>query len=114
VLSIFVSAVCKSGDFAGVFEHDDGVGYFYLYAISNNSSENRVLGAIRVSAGVVPYAESDISVAWTFDEKFVALKIYGVVWAVFECENGQSYGGNFTSGYQPDLPPHVSNLQYEN
>ena len=105
---IFESVVRSSGDLAGVFEFDGETSYFYLYEL-HGSNSNKVLDAIRITASVPDFTESDIAIRWDIDERIVGLLIKGVLWAVFDSDTRAKYGGNYRSSAPSSVPPEFSN-----
>lgn len=44
--AIFESATRSAGDLAGVFEHDDDTGYFYLYDLSRGEGQKSLAPSV--------------------------------------------------------------------
>jgi hypothetical protein len=103
----FDSFVRSAGDLAGVFEYDDGVGYFYLYEVLGQAT-GKIIKAIRISSGEPDYAESDIAIRWDRRERSVGLFIRGELWAVFDAEMRHSYGGHYSPHKHADVPHEIS------
>jgi len=103
----FDSLVRSAGDLAGVFEYDDRVGYFYLYEVLGQAT-GKIIKAIRISSGEPDYAESDIAIRWDRQERSVGLFIRGELWAVFDAEMRQSYGGDYSPDKHADVPLEIS------
>ncbi len=104
--AIFDSATRSAGDLAGVFEHDDDTGYFYLYDLSRGEGQ-KIVSAIRVAAGKPAYGAKDVKIRWNEEEAVVGLFIKGQLWAAFECATNQKFGGNFTPDQPPNLPDSI-------
>jgi hypothetical protein len=104
---MFESSVRTAGDLAAVFEYDDGVGYFYLYEVLGQASR-KIIEAIRISSGEPDYTESEIAIRWDRQERSVGLFIKGKLWAVFDAEMRQSYGGNYSPDKQAEVPLEIS------
>lgn len=104
---IFDSAVRSAGDLAGVFEFDGETCYFYLYQV-NSPESSKVCDAIQITSGVPIFCQSDISIQWDVDEKMVGLIICGTIWAVFDCVEGEKFGGNFQVNTKPSIPIEVT------
>jgi len=100
-------AARSTDDFAGVFEFDEDVGYFYLYDVARKSGE-KITSAIHIVSGRPDFAQKDVSIRWTPDEIEVGLFIRGQLWAVFDCETGNKYGGNYRDGTSPMIPSEIS------
>jgi hypothetical protein len=103
---MFDSAVRDGGDLAGVFEYEDGVGYFYLYALTGDDGK-KVLDAIPVIVGTADFEESDIAIAWDQRGQKVGLFIRGSLWAVFDVQRQSKGGGKYAPGVVPALPPEL-------
>lgn len=103
---MFDSSARSKGDLAGVFEYDGEVGYFYLYACGNDAGQ-KVAGAIRIFSGEAEFKQAVIAVRWDGSEKRVGLSICGQICAVFDADTRVKYGGNYSRGLQPDIPPEV-------
>ena len=56
---MFDSVLRSAGDFAGVFEFDGDVGYFYLYD-TTQPEKHKILGAIRMFSGEAPDFKEEI------------------------------------------------------
>jgi hypothetical protein len=107
---MFKSESRSLGDFAGVFEYDGEVGYFYLYADSQAAGQ-KVLDAIQILRGTTDLEANDLQIRWSSDETAVGLFIRGRLWAAFNvvdgCKAGGMYGGESA---RPNLPPTVKEL----
>ena len=104
---IFDSLVRSTGDRAGIFEYENGTGYFYLYGTEEREGR-KVLAAIQILAGPPDFTQQDIAVRWDPSEKVVGLFINDQLWAVFDLQSGAKYGGNYRSGGQPEIPIEVA------
>ena len=104
---MFDSAVRTAGDMAGVFEYEDGTGYFYLYALTGGKGK-RVLDSIHVISGEPDFDESDITTAWDAAGQRVGLFIRGVLWAAFEVAHHRKGGGMYAPGAIPAMPTDLS------
>ncbi len=93
----------SAGDLAGVFEHDGAVGYFYLYNAAAPKGQ-RVIGAIRVAGRRPPFREEDVGIVWSVRENMVAIYILEQMCAVFDCETGEMFGGDYHPGSTPEFP----------
>jgi len=100
---VFESAVRSTGDYAGVFEFDGDVGFFYLYKNQANHG-NKVQDSIRIFSDDADLAESDIVVQWNMDERSVGLLIRGVLWAVFDCDCQEKFGGDYKPNAESSVP----------
>lgn len=106
--TIFESATRSAGDLAGVFEHDDDTGYFYLYRMGRTDEEQEIVGAIHVVSDRRPaYTAKDIEIRWNGKEDIVGLFIKGQLWAAFDGATNRKFGGNFTPNQPPNLPDSV-------
>ena len=94
---MFDSALRSVGDFAGVFEFDGDVAYFYLYDTTKAEKE-KVLGAIRVFTGAPDFEADDVAISWDESESKVGLLIRGKLWAAFDAATRAAYGGNYHVG----------------
>jgi hypothetical protein len=105
---MFDSSARSKGDFAGVFEYDGEVGYFYLYE-SGKDAGHKVAGAIRIFSGEAEFKQADIAVRWDGSERSVGLSICGQICAVFDADARVKYGGNYIRGVPSDIPSEVLN-----
>ena len=103
---VFDSVVRSAGDFAGVFEFDGEVSYFYLYKMEG-ASGHKVIDSIYIFSGEPDFTEADISIRWSFKEQTVGLFIRKLLWAVFDIQQRSKYGGNYKLGASPTLPSEV-------
>lgn len=94
---LFDSAVRSEGDFAGVFECDQGNAFFYLLRIDKNGNK-AVCDTIHVFNDGEDVEQNDIAVSWDATEKMVGLFIDGVLWAVFNVAENRKSGGNYRRG----------------
>ncbi|WP_213069469.1 DUF2251 domain-containing protein [Methylomicrobium album] len=76
---IFLSAICKAGDYAGVFEYDGETGYFYLYRVDNIDG-NKVISAIQIINDILDINESDLSIKWNDDQRMVGIIMKNELW----------------------------------
>ena len=104
---IFESSVRAAGDLAGVFEFDGETGYFYLYSV-NSDTGNRVKGAIKIAGDTAELSEKDVLVRWDADERYVGLLLKGTLWAAFDCESEEGFGGGYNPSGQPMIPESIS------
>jgi hypothetical protein len=95
VTSIFVDKTNKKGDFAGVFEADDDVGYFYLYELGRKAGE-KIIGAVQVCRGIPDFAASDVDIRWFDDETKVGVFIKGELGACFDLISGRGFPGTYS------------------
>ena len=105
---IFESSIRSENDFAGVFEFDGEVSYFYLYQLDSENG-NKVVGSIRVSVGPPYFNNEDIELKWSPDEKMVALYIANLLVCVFDCESRNKYGGDYKNGSSSTVPESIAN-----
>src|SRR5205823_6341887 len=91
---IFLSQIRSIGDLAGVFEFDGETGYFYLYEMANPEGK-KIIGSIRVLAGMPDFEEEDVMICWDKTETRVGLHIRGQLWAAFDANVRAAYGGNY-------------------
>jgi hypothetical protein len=104
---MFESSVRSDGDLAGVFEYDDGVGYFYLYEVPGQATR-KIIKSIRISSREPDYSDSEIAIRWDRQERVVGLFIRGKLWAVFDAETRQSYGGDYSPDKQAQVPLEIA------
>ena len=104
---MFASSVRSTQDLAGVFEYDGGMGYFYLYD-QRGGEEQRVVGAIRVLTTPPDFDQESITVRWDKRERHVGLFIKHVLWAAFDSNTNEKFGGNYVTGMQPNIPIDVA------
>ncbi len=100
---MFDSVVRSAGDKAGVFEYYGDTGYFYLYKTKGEKYQN-VTATIWVLNGTPDFAGKDIAIRWDPSEGKVGLFIHGQLWAAFDIDSGEKYGGNYQVGTQPNIP----------
>jgi hypothetical protein len=105
-LEIFESSVRSTGDIAGVFEFDGNVAYFYLYNTSA-ADKHKIIGAIRMVAGMPDFEEDDLAICWDQTESKVGLRIRGSLWAAFDAKTSEAYGGNYRAGGKPEIPASI-------
>lgn len=103
---MFDSAVRSAGDRAGVFEHDGDSGYFYLCETKGQQTK-KVTGSIRVVAGTPDFTQEDIEIRWDSTESKVGLFIRRQLWAVFDCETGANFGGDYRPSTQARIPVEI-------
>lgn len=103
---IFDSTLRSVGDFAGVFEFDGDVAYFYLYDTTKAAKE-KVLGAIRVLTGTPDFEKDDIAICWDESEDRVGLLIRGRLWAAFDVATRAAYGGNYNAAGRAEIPREI-------
>lgn len=106
---IFESALRGAGDFAGVFEFDGEVAYFYLYDTTLPENQ-RVVKAIRVFAGTPDFKENDLVICWDRTETKVGLKIGGKLWAAFDAKTMMGFGGSYRAGAAAQIPDEIVEL----
>jgi len=104
---MFDSQLRSGGDFAGVFEFDGDVAYFYLYDTTKPENE-KVLGAIRVLTGTPDFEEDDVAIRWDKGEGNVGLLIRGELWAAFDAATRAAYGGNYHAGSRAEIPEEIA------
>jgi hypothetical protein len=104
---MFDSSVRSAGDFAGVFEYDGEVGYFYLHDMSRDEGR-RVLAAIRVVVTKPDFDQDSIQIRWDKAETRVGLFIRAALWAAFDTKSGTACGGDYAAGAQPGVPKDVA------
>ena|SRR5256885_16790674 len=102
---MFVDVIRSTSDLAGVFEFDGETGYFYLY---QTRQEKKVLDAIHVLSGRPDFDENDIVIKWNCNQDRVGLFIKGKLWAAFDADPRAKYGGNYSAGGHPQVPPSVA------
>lgn len=103
---MFKSTIRSAGDEAGVFEYDGDTGYFYLYKVKGRKGQ-KVIAAIKVLSGTPDFLEEDVTVRWNSMENKVGLFIHKQLWAVFNSETYEKYGGNYCAGNQPAIPSKI-------
>jgi hypothetical protein len=106
VTELFESSVRATGDLAGVFEYEDNVGYFYLYALTGTAGE-KVIDAIHVLTGDHWLEANNIVVRWDARAEKVGLFIKGVLCAAFDASLQRKYGGCLGADAPPSLPDEV-------
>ena len=107
---MFDSVLRSAGDFAGVFEFDGDVGYFYLYD-TTQPEKNKILGAIRMFSGEAPdFKEDEVAICWDRTETKVGLRIKGDLWAAFDADSKIGYGGNYRAGGKAEIPSAIDVL----
>jgi hypothetical protein len=89
---IFESQLNSNENVAGVYEHDDDVGYFYLYELAHPEGR-KITGAIRVSVGPFQYGREDLAIRWSDNEGFVGLFIKSRLCAAFDVSDRKAFGG---------------------
>jgi hypothetical protein len=105
---MFDSVTNSTGVYAGVFEYDGEVGYFYLYEMKGNEGK-KVVAAIRILIGAPDFDEDDVAICWSSTEERVGLFIHNQLWAVFDCATGARCGGNYRAGTQPAISSELRN-----
>lgn len=80
---IFDSSTRSDGRYAGVFEFDGEVAYFYLYRI-RAGSDGEIVGAIPVKQWKSQYTNDDLSIFWSDSERLVSAAVCGVTCATFD------------------------------
>ena len=108
---IFVNVVRTTGDLAGVFEYDGETAYFYLYR-TKGASAAKIIDALHIISGHIDFAQKDISIRWDYSETKVALSIKDAIWAVFDCNSGQKFGGNYGVGERPNIPESIRSIKF--
>lgn len=106
---MFDSVLRSVGDFAGVFEFDGDVAYFYLYD-ATQPEKQKVLAAIHMLSGTPDFNEDDVAISWDESETKVGLRIKGELWAVFDVDARKGYGGNYRAGGTAEIPPAIDAL----
>jgi hypothetical protein len=101
---LFLDATRTSGDYAGVFEHDGEVGYFYLYRLPNGDNGGKIDGAIQVVKGKLTIKPSDIEVRWSSEQDRVGLFIANNLWALFNVQSGAAYGQTHSKALTSNVP----------
>jgi hypothetical protein len=104
---LFASVVRSAGDIAGVFEYDGATGYFYLYRVAGEQGA-KVLDHLPIVSGEAPFTETDISIRWDSSKTKVAFFIHDVMWALFDCDSGQKFGGHYETSGTPTIPSNIS------
>lgn len=85
---IFVDRTNARGDYAGVFEADENVSYFYLYNIIEGS-DGRIVEAVQVHHGVPNFTAEDVQVRWYDEDTKVGVFIKGQLGAYFDLVTGK-------------------------
>lgn len=101
MIDIFVDTLNADRTFAGVFEADDTVSYFYLCSLTEGPN-GRIIGAVQVYRGLPNFAESEVVVRWFDNETKVGVFIKGELGAYLDLVSGWGYPGTY-SRHQP--PP---------
>lgn len=102
----FESSSRSSGDLAAVFEHDGETGYFYLFAPLAPGG-HKVLGALRITSGLVSLGDVAVEIRWDASERVVGLFLGAEIWAAFDSSTGASFAGDYAAGVRPELPPRI-------
>lgn len=100
---IFESSVRTSGDFAGVFEFDGDVGYFYLYDTGAKDG-SRIVTSVRVISGAPDFSKKDVAIEWDQEQRFVGLMIKRRLWAAFDCNEKLGAGEGYVIEGIPSIP----------
>jgi hypothetical protein len=100
---IFADSTRSDGKYAGVFEDDGDVAWFYLYKLLGEGP-GKVVGAVKVFTENPGIEAADVRIVWNAPEENVALEIRGRIWAVFNVRTGRGYGGNYQTGREPEIP----------
>jgi len=98
---IYLSSVREAGDWAGVFDSDSEVSYFYSMNPQMPAGQ-QILGAIHIYTGKQLWKKKDVHICWNNDATAVGLVLFGQLWAVFD-EDSQ-YGGDFDSQCEASIP----------
>lgn len=101
---LFIDATRNEGDFAGVFEYDGEVGYFYLFRLPEGESGGQIDGAIEIVRGDLTFAADEIEVRWSAERDRVALFVEGTLWALFNLKSGISYGQRHSKLLASNVP----------
>lgn len=104
---LFESAVRSSGDLAGVFEFDGEVGYFYL-CVTGEKQDSKILDSMGIFLNTPMSSLPSIAVEWDASEQNVGLVINGILWAVFDCANGEKFGEAYSKNTKPNFPTDVA------
>jgi hypothetical protein len=99
---MFKTAVRTSGDFAGVFEYSDGVGYFYLYNVEADP-DHKIVTSVYITNEVPDFTEEDVCIRWDVTERIVGLFIRDHLWAAVDVDTQEAFGGNYQAGVRPGL-----------
>lgn len=94
----FESQVNSDESLAGVYEHEGGLGYFYLYDLARSESQ-KVIGSICVSVGENWLNVDDLVIRWSYDEHFVGLFINNQLCAAFDAKSQEAFGGESGSSH---------------
>jgi hypothetical protein len=92
---------------AGVYEHDDDVGYFYLSELTACEGQ-RIVGAVQVFLGPFRHALDDLAIRWSFDGHVVALFVKGELCAAFDATRREAFGGD--SGKHDAIPQSMKHM----
>jgi hypothetical protein len=99
---IWVQGINAFNTYAGIFEADDDVGWFYLYKIFNPADVNeklKVIDAVQVCRGTPDFSDKDCMVQWNDAGTHVSLFIKGSAYAYFDLVEGRGVPGRY-----PDRP----------
>ncbi|MES2930631.1 MAG: DUF2251 domain-containing protein [Patescibacteria group bacterium] len=91
--NIFTSKLNNDKTLGGVFEFEDGTGYFYLYDLNNEESK-KVINSIFISKDENDFTNKEIEIKWSSDQENVALFVGDVLWAIFNVKEGKTYHKN--------------------
>jgi hypothetical protein len=94
---IFVDGMNSQGTYAGAFEADDAVSWFYLHDLSAEPG-GKIVGAVQVYRGVPDFVESDVQIRWYDDETKVGVFIKGQLGAHFDLVSGWGLPGSYSGG----------------
>nr|ABU51089.1 unknown [uncultured bacterium Bio2] len=94
MVDIFLDKIDNTGNFAGVFEANEEVGYFYLYKIKNQPTQ-RIVGALQVLIGPPDFTTEEADIQWFENGSKVGFFIRKELWAYFDLKSGQGNSGSY-------------------
>jgi hypothetical protein len=101
---LFIESMRPEGDFAGVFEYDGEIGYFYLYRLPGENGDGKIDGSIEIVKGKLTFEPNELEVRWSAEQDRVGLFIRGEVWALFNVKSGAAYGQPHTKTLASNVP----------
>jgi hypothetical protein len=90
---IFLHRIHSAGRYAGVFEADDRVSWFYFWDL--NRRGQKILGAVQVYGGPLNFTADDVEVRWYDDETKIGVFIRGELGAYFDLVARWGYPGTY-------------------
>jgi hypothetical protein len=101
---LFIESMRPEGDFAGVFEYDGQVGYFYLYRLPSSGEGGKIDGSIEIVKGNLTFEPDQLELRWSAEQDRVGLFIEGEIWALFNVKSGAAYGQEHAKTLASNVP----------